>query len=197
MPRKDVVDYIDQRLKRGHHVNKVKAELISFGHKLGDVEQAIAHIYQRKAVLKIFLAALFLFLIVIGVFYFKGMDLTKGKVAVEGEAEEIVLGEAEVLSEELDEEQVEGFDEVGEELTCEEKCKGDGICLILCENLDVVNRAVNENDLGFCEQLSLDAKVICEDLVYLNKAVLENNVGLCRNIVDESVIEECLGIDSV
>ncbi len=84
MPRKEIVDYIENQLKKGQHINNIKAELTSIGHKIEDVEKAIAHLYKRKAILKILFVSLFLFLVAVGMFYFQGI----GKEA--GEAEEVL-----------------------------------------------------------------------------------------------------------
>ncbi len=205
MPKKEVIEYIEKQLKKGHHINKIKHKLISAGHRKPDVEEHVAHVHERRLSLKMFFVVLVIFIVIVVVFYYEDRILvkekgeeeivqesreaaTQGKVMIDIVARE----EEEPIQEEPGEELPEGLEEEQpKELSCEEKCEGNERCIIICENPDVINKAMDENDLNVCEQLSQNAKNVCRDAFYLRRAMVEGNVELCNNVIEEDSKVSC------
>ena len=72
---------------------------------------------------------------------------------------------------------------------CGVMCSVNEECFILCDNLDVVERAVDESNLALCDIFPDGLINNCKDPVYLKLA--KSDSGFCENIVDDDLRSKC------
>ena len=78
MPRQDIVDYIEKELAKGFHIEDIKRALLSVGHDVQVVEEAVLHVHNKRdkakrvgQIMMIVIPVIIIILIVAAVLYLK------------------------------------------------------------------------------------------------------------------------------
>jgi len=186
MAKKEVVDYIERHLEKGYKVHHIRKKLLSVGHKHDDVEEAITEAHNRRYSLRILFVALFLLIIMVLVFIYQDKIFSTEEVKVETSLEEpqesTSSGKVMINIVARDEVEEEVLEEPSE---CELRCGAEERCVVLCENSEVINEAVSNDDLGVCEKLSIATSNVCKDQIYLRRAVNLDDLLQCNNVQDD------------
>jgi len=77
------------------------------------------------------------------------------------------------------------------DISCKEQCQENEICIMLCENADIIDEAVNKANPEICDQLNQPDSDFCKDSFYTQIAIIEDNVELCSEILWADMMDEC------
>jgi len=176
LARKELVDYVEKHLRRGRHVKHIKRNLVSAGHPIHEIEEAVRHVlltkpHLKNVRLKIFVGA-FLFLatavLLIGLFAFE-------------EKERVVEYKENTTYGQLTDEQILRLAmDTGDTSAC--KFLSSDITYYAC-----IDRYWERND---CFYMSLIG--VSNDDCFLDMAIKESNQTFCRRVLSAEKHDACM-----
>lgn len=193
---KEIVDYIEQQLKKGYTVNQIKARLLEFGHDEDFVNGHVSHVHRRKRMGIIVLFAI-LFIIVVVLYSIFNLSTVENKVPNEDTGEnqatlQAALAKGDVLlcGKLSDPRDIKACGlEIGSRIPLTNNPKIDAF------NKETIENATRDANAKICYTISnTPVRTNCIDQVYFN--LLKNNVVnqvKCGILTNVAIKEKCIG----